>query len=225
MTVAVCTNCGKMKWGALCPCPLCEDHHLDVEISILLSDHNLSENELNQIGGAIHVIHGTGLDEEKRFHLLAYYLSRKWPKLIDYDIDAADPRLRKVLDDFYRAQLARLPGQNEPDLKVSPVRRHTWNEANGEEFQMEEDVWQAEVRGILLNGIEVASLISSLGIEAGEGAILQRVPHFVKGLFHSCSYPRLAGRATELVGDASEYRRTVNDFCSRVKNGWSNRTQ
>jgi hypothetical protein len=225
MTVAVCTNCGELKHGAWCTCPLCESDGLDADISILLSDHNLSEDELRHIGAAIHVIHGTGLDEEKRFHVLTYFLSRKWPKLLEYDIDAVEPQLQKELDGFYRARLAGLPGQKEPDLKVSPVRRRTWSEAMGAAFQGEDDAWQGEVRGMLLNGMEVAKLTVSLKIEAGEGTVLQRLTHFVRGLFHCCDYRRLAGRATGLVGDASEYRRTVNAFCARVKNGWSDRTK
>jgi hypothetical protein len=157
--------------------------------------------------------------------LLTYFLSRKWPKLLDYDINDVEPQLQKQLDGLYRSKLAGLPGQEEPDLKVSPVRQHTWTEAMGAEFREEDDAWQAEVRGVLLNGMEVAKWIVSLKIEAGEGAVLQRLTHFIRALFHGCNYRRLAGRATELVGDASEYRRTVNAFCARVKNGWSDRTK
>jgi len=225
MTVAVCTNCGELKHGAWCACPLCESDGLDGDISILLSDHHLSEDELRRIGAAIQVIHDTGLDEEKRFHLLTYFLSRKWPKLLEYNTDAVEPQFQKQLDDLYRSQLAGLSGQEEPDLKVSPVSQRTWTEPMGAAFQEEDDAWQEEVRGILLNGMEVAKMIVSLTVEAGEGAVLQRFTHFVRALFHGCDYQRLAGRATELVGDASEYRRAVNAFCATVKNGWSDRTK
>jgi len=204
---------------------MCESEVLDGEVSILLSDHNLSEDELRRIGYAIHVIHDTELDEEMRFHLLMYYLSRKWPKLLEYEIDAVEPQLQRKLDTLYRSQLAHLPGQEEPDLKVSPIRQHTWTTAMGGEFQEEDDAWQTEVRGILLNGMDVAKQIVSLKIEAGEGAVLQRITHCIRTLFQGCDYRRLAGRSTELVGDAREYQRTVNTFCSRVKNGWSDRTK
>lgn len=225
MTVAVCTNCGELKHGAWCSCPACESVGLDGEVGILLSDHNLSEAELERIGDAVAVIHDTGLDEETRFHLLAYYLSRKWPKLLEYDIDAVELGLQKLLDGLYRSKLAHLPGQEEPDLKVSPIRQRTWATATGTEFQEEEDAWQAEVRGLLLNGMEVAKQIVSLKIEAGEGAVLQRLTHSFRMLFQGCDYRRLAGRSTELLGDATEYQRTVNTFCARVRNGWSDRTK
>lgn len=225
MTIAVCTNCGELKLGAWCPCPKCESDGLDADISLLLSDHNLTENELRRIGTAINIIHGTGLDDEKRFHLLTFFLSRKWPKLLSYNIDAVEPNLQKELDNLYRTKLASLPAQKEPDLKVPPLLQRPWNEAKGAAFQDEDDVWQREVRGMLLTGMVVAKQIVSLKIEAGEGAVLQRMNHGVRGLFHNCDYRSLALRATKLVGDASEYRRTINDFCARVKNGWSARTK
>lgn len=160
-----------------------------------------------------------------RFHLLTYYLSRKWPKLLEYEIDAVEPQLQRKLDTLYRSELAHLLGQEEPDLKVSPIRQHAWTTAMGAEFQEEDDAWQAEVRGILLNGMDVAKQIVSLKIEAGEGAVLQRITHCIRTLFQGCDYRRLVGNSTELVGDAREYQRTVNTFCSRVKNGWSDRTK
>jgi hypothetical protein len=225
MTVAVCTNCGKLKHGAWCSCPACESLGLDGEVGILLSDHNLSEAELERIGDAVGIIHNTGLDEETRFHLLVYYLSRKWPKLLEYDIDAVELKLQKSLDALYRSNLAHLPGQEEPDLKVSPIHQRTWASAMGASFQEEDDAWQAEARGLLLDGMKVAKQIVALKIEAGEGAVLQRLTHSVKTLFHGCDYRRLAARSTELIGDAKEYQRTVNTFCARVRNGWSDRTK
>ena len=122
MTFAVCTNCGELKHGAWCTGPACGSEGLDGEISILLSDHNLHETELSHIGDAIRVIRKTGLDEEMRFHLLAYFLSRKWPKLLEYDINALEPELQKRLDVLYRSKLSQLEGQQDPGLKVSPIR-------------------------------------------------------------------------------------------------------
>jgi len=225
MTVAVCTNCGELKYGAWCICPVCETEGLDRDVSILLSDHNLFEEELRWIGDAIHVIHDTTLDEEMRFHLLTYYLARKWPKLIEYDIDSVEPQILKQLDTLYRSKLADLPGQEKPGLKVSPIRQQTWITATGETFQKEDTAWQAEVPYIMLNGIDVVKRIVSLQIEAGEGAILEKITHSIRTLFKGCDYRQLAGRATKLIGDAGEYRRTVDAFCDRVKNGWSDRTK
>lgn len=225
MTIAVCTNCGKLKHGAWSTCPACESEGLDSEVSILLSDHNLLEAELSQIGDAIRVIHDTGLDEKMRFHLLTYFLSRKWPKLLEYDINAVEPELQKKLDALYRSRLSHLEGQEDPALKVSPIRERMWTATSGTEFQAEEDAWQSEVRGMLLNGMGIARQIVTLKIQAGEGAVLQRLTHTIRTIIHGCDYRTLAARATELIGDVREYRRTVNEFCSRVKNGWSDRTK
>jgi hypothetical protein len=198
---------------------------LDDEISILLSDHNLHEAELSQIGNAIRVIRNTGLDEEVRFHLLAYFLSRKWPKLLDYDINAVELELQKRLDVLYRAELSQLEGQEDPALKVSPIRKRTWAAASGTEFQAEEDTWQSEVRELLLNGMGVAREVVALKIQAGEGAVLQKLTHIIRTRIHGCDYRRLAARGTQLIGDVREYRRMVDEFCSRVRNGWSDRTK
>lgn len=225
MTVALCTNCGELKHGAWCACPNCNAEAFDGEISILLSDHNLSERELRQIGDAVRKIRSTGLDEETRFHVLLYFLSRKWPKLLEYDVDAAEPHVQRVLDTVYRSLLANIAGQEDPRLKVSPIRERTWTRAMGADLQREEDAWQSEARDVLMNGMNVAKRIVALGVAAGEGAVLQKFAHALRSLFQGCDYRRLAATAVELIGDAKEHRREVEAFCSRVKNGWSDRTK
>ena len=226
MTVAVCTNCGELKYGAWCTCPACQSEGLDGKVNILLSDHNLSDAELERISDAVGIIYGTGLEEEKRFHLLAYYLSRKWPKLLEYDIDAVELEFQELLDTLYRSKLAHLSGQKESNLRVSPIHNErTWTAAAGGGFQEDDDVWQAEVRGLLLDGMAVAKQIVSLNIKAGEGAVLQKFMHYVRTVYQVCDYRPLAAISTELIDDAKEYQRTVNRFCSRVRNGWSGRTK
>lgn len=225
MTVAICTNCGELKHGAWYTCPACDCEAFDSEISILLSDHNLYEKELPQIGDAIRVIHDTGLDAEMRLHLLMYFLSRKWPKLLEYNINFVKPEFQKKLDALYLSKLSHLKGQEDPALKVSLIKERTWTRAHVMQFQTEDDAWQNEVKGILLNSMGIAKKVVILKIRAGEGAILQRLTHIIGKTIHGCDYRRLAANATELIGDTKEYRRTVNEFCSRVRNGWSDRTQ
>src|SRR5205814_7990908 len=187
--------------------------------------HNLTQGELRQIGEVIKKIQSMGLDEETRFHALLYFLSRKWPKLLEYDIDAIDPDLQATLDGVYRSSLADVPGQEDPNLKVSPVARGAWTTATGSEFQAEEDEWQSALRGVLADGIDVGTRVVSLKIQAGEGAVLQKVTHQLRSLARPCDYRRLASSAVEVIGDAKEYRRRVHSFCSQVKNGWSDRTK
>ena len=139
MTVAICTNCGNLKQGAWCSCPRCDSDGLDGDVSLLLSDHNLSESELQQIGKAVQAIHHTNLDEDVRFHALVYFLSRKWPKLLEFDSEAVEPTLLKTLDELYRDRLKNIPGQTTPSLKVSPIRLQTWMKASGESYQIDDD--------------------------------------------------------------------------------------
>ena len=109
MTVAVCMNCGEIKGGAFLACPVCKSEMLDYDVSLLLTDHNLTKNELQQIGKAIKVVHSTALDEETRVHLLGFYLSRKWPKLLEYDIDAIEHGLSIGEIPFEQIELGRIP--------------------------------------------------------------------------------------------------------------------
>jgi hypothetical protein len=73
--------------------------------------------------------------------------------------------------------------------------------------------------------MDIARQVVTMQVQAGEGAVLQRLTHAIRTTVHGCDYRRLAARATGLIGDAREYRRTVNAFCSRVKNGWPDRTK
>ena len=123
-----------------------------------------------------------------------------------------------------------------PSLLIFPVRKNLTYEfllslkelgqrRRGGAFQEEDDAWQAEVRGLLLEGMALAKQIVSLKIEAGEGAVLQKFIHHVRTVFQGCDYRQLSASSTELIGDAKEYQRTVKRFCSRVRNGWSDRTK
>ena len=111
MTVALCTNCGESKFGAWCECYKCGSIGFDRELSLLLSDWNLSEYEMSQIGKAVRVISGTGLDEEIRFMLLVYYISKKWPKLLTCSINSMEPHLQEQLTSLYSNKLSDISGQ------------------------------------------------------------------------------------------------------------------
>lgn len=225
MTIAVCTNCGELKFGGLTTCPNCDSDGLDFQLGVLLSDHNLSERELGQIGHAITAIHRTQLSEDLRFHLLAYFLSRKWPKLLEYDIDAVDDTLSHELDRIYQETLFQMPGQETPDLKVSPIQRQTWTTATSSAMQRDDEAWQAEAREMLIKGMGIARNAVAVVVESGEGAVLQRLRHLATGLFASHDYQRVYAISEQLAGDSRSYSRTVEEFCARVKNGWSDRTK
>lgn len=225
MTVALCANCGSLKHGAWCPCPECKEDPFDGEIGILLSDNHLTKEELKRIGVAVALIHKTHLDEETRFYVLMFFMCRKWPKLLEFDIDAVPADLRGTLDSVYREKLADVPGQDSSDLQVSPIARISWEKALGEPFQTEDDRWQESSTAVLMRGNEVAKNIVRLQIDTGEGATVQRLWHAVKSLLQSYDYRILVGRAEENLGDAKAYQREVGRFCQAVCNGWSNRTK
>ena len=111
MTVALCTNCGEIKFGAWCLCCNCGSNGLDGDISLVLTDWYLTKDELCQIGEAVQLIFKTELDESIRFAYLVYYLSQKWPKLLTYDIDKLDTQVQKQLIDFYSNKLSGFQGQ------------------------------------------------------------------------------------------------------------------
>lgn len=225
MTVSLCTNCGSLKHGAWCVCPTCNAESFDGEISILLSDHNLTDKELKQIGRAVAEIYGTDLDEETRFHALLYFLSRKWPKLIAYDIDQVEPSVKDALDAVYRERLVDMPSQESPDTKVPLGVQSHWTHATGKDFQADDEAWQAEVKPVLMEGFAVAKQVVVLHIEAGEGAVLQKIVHLLQCAVKPKSYRAMLGKVDQFIGDAKEYQRNVDRFCSAVKNGWSERTK
>ena len=111
MTVALCTNCGERKLGAWCTCLACGSIGFNRDLSLLVSDWNVSNDEIDLIGKAVRVIAGTGLDEEKRAILLAYYLSEKWPKLLQFNIGNFDPQLQEQVTSLYRSKLSDISGQ------------------------------------------------------------------------------------------------------------------
>jgi hypothetical protein len=56
MTMAVCTNCGDIKWGALTRCTRCgfePTEETDVAKAMVLTDHFLSQEELERIGSRL----------------------------------------------------------------------------------------------------------------------------------------------------------------------------
>lgn len=50
MTQALCLYCGSTKFGALNQCDSCGEPAPDVELSLLFTDHYLTEAELDNLG-------------------------------------------------------------------------------------------------------------------------------------------------------------------------------
>jgi len=225
MTLAVCTNCGELKYGALCSCPSCKSQGLGFEISILLSDHNLYEHEMRHIGKAISIISQSGLSEDIRFHLLAYFLSRKWPKLMRYQIGDPESEDQKSLDVFYNTKLCDLIGQEAPSLRISPISKDSWTRQATQGFLVEDENWQLEVKSMVLEGLRIADDITTLLATIGEGSPATKLGFRIKGLFKTHDFRTLIANTIIFLGNAKEYSRKVDHFSSRIRNGWSERTK
>jgi hypothetical protein len=225
MTTSLCLNCGVLKQGAWCPCPHCHSEPVDTELAVLLSDHTLPEDDLRRIGLAIIELRQTGLDEETRCHALAYFLSRKWPSLLEFDISAAEEPLQRTLDTLYRQFLATLPGEEHAPSRISPLVERRWTRAMGADMQRQDDDWQERVPDTLLIVLPVARSVIKLHRDMGEGDWLNRLRHFLQTPIKGYDIPLLLRRERQCVDEAKEADRLVNRFCSELKNGWSDRTK
>ena len=73
MTKALCWQCGEFKFGAFNPCPACNaepGNEEDIMVSLLLTDHDLSEDELISLQERIRGGAKIEIDEETRNALL-----------------------------------------------------------------------------------------------------------------------------------------------------------
>ncbi len=68
MTWALCFNCDKVKFGAICPCLKCEVKSTgDINLDIAFSDHNMTKETLEDFGKVVGTIHSRCDDSELCF--------------------------------------------------------------------------------------------------------------------------------------------------------------
>jgi len=225
MTISVCLTCGDFKHGAIGECPHCKESCCNTELSLLLTDHYLEKSELKQIGKAIAVLNKTGLDRDTKTNVLLYYLSRKWPKIIDFHIEELPRDVVEVVDGVYRSHLKKLPGQQDDKLKTPPILKDRWCKAVNEEMQADEDDWKNGLPELLRYGLNIAKEIVKLKIAVGEGAVFQRIKYIIKSVFSPIDYGAHILTVDSLVKDAHEYERFVQRYRKPVKNGWSEQTK
>jgi hypothetical protein len=73
MTMAVCFQCGKIKFGAFVPCPSCTQAPLtedDLAMSLAMTDHYFDMPTLEQMGAAIRDGNPPRLDPESHAQLI-----------------------------------------------------------------------------------------------------------------------------------------------------------
>lgn len=74
MTQAVCFRCGEIKFGSFCPCGKCRAVPAtddDLALSLAMSDHYFSMDELRAMGERIRRGLPVSLNEEQRVEMVA----------------------------------------------------------------------------------------------------------------------------------------------------------
>lgn len=114
MTVALCTNCGNLKFGALLPCKDCGcgcSGNMDLDIAF--TDHHVTDETLRGFGRVIQHLGKNTDDEAVRFWAFMKYVSDHYPEIIFADI----PRK-------YRQAVASLLSQTElPEIMIEDSPR------------------------------------------------------------------------------------------------------
>jgi len=88
MTMALCFNCGAMKFGALGPCPECQSGASGkIDLDIAFSDQNYTITTLEQLGGVIKEIHRHCDDPTTCFWTFIYYVSDNHPDTLNVDFE------------------------------------------------------------------------------------------------------------------------------------------
>ncbi len=226
MSNCVCLNCGEIKFGALTECEYCHVGPPDIKISCLLTNHYLGEDELLKIGEAIKIILKTVKDKDIRFLSIAYYLSMKWPKILDFNSNSVEQEAMRIIDKHYSTYLSHLPGQNDLTEKLkSNLPNMYWDKAVNKALQEGDDTWKAAVPFIVEKGLNLSGKIIKTKISIGEGAILQKIKYRIKNFFFRPNYYLIYKELELITKEVEAYDRDVDEFCKVVRNGWSGRTK
>lgn len=76
MTMALCFNCGRTKFGAICPCPECSVASTgDMGLDITFSDHHMSVGTIEAFGEVVRAIRRVCDDDQLRFWSFIRYVS------------------------------------------------------------------------------------------------------------------------------------------------------
>jgi len=90
VTIALCLNCGKIKIGALCPCPGCGlSSSGDVDLDLLFSDHHLTPESLSQLGRVIGNIRSSTTDDELFSSTVLHFVQLQNPNLLTCDVESS----------------------------------------------------------------------------------------------------------------------------------------
>jgi len=121
--MALCFNCGEIKFGAICPCPKCQIKSSgDMGLDIAFSDHHYDVETLKEFGGVIRAIHSATDDPQTRFWAFIQYVSEHHPSILKVDLK---PEMKaRVTDALHSVAFPSVT------LRESGVRRHRGREPN-----------------------------------------------------------------------------------------------
>jgi hypothetical protein len=87
MTIALCLNCGEMKFGAICECPNCETSSTgEFGLDIAFSDWSMSEEHLKEFGNVIAYFKNKTNDPDIAFLAFIRYVSENYSSIFYADI-------------------------------------------------------------------------------------------------------------------------------------------
>src|SRR3989442_9134470 len=123
MTMALCFNCGDIKFGAICPCPKCQVKSSgDMGLDIAFSDHNYDVETLKEFGSVIRAIHSATDEPPTRFWAFIHYVSEHHPSILKVDLK---PEMQARVTEVLRSVVLPLVTVHE-----SPIHKHKARESN-----------------------------------------------------------------------------------------------
>ena len=100
MTMALCLNCGEIKWGAICPCPICQSATSgNFELDMMFSDRSIPMKTLRELGEVVLAIRQVSDDTVECYWAFLQYVSVHHPSILTITLEDDMPqRVARILD-------------------------------------------------------------------------------------------------------------------------------
>jgi len=225
VTASLCLWCGATKGGALNDCPECSRAPVDYEVSVQFTDHYFTRVELSLLATAVRVIGDLKLEDEGHVYSFLYFVSRKWPKVLESDLDGLPQSVAAVASGVYRSHLSDLEGQSRSRRVMTPWEERSWDQSSSHEFADQERQWNRQLRPLLVELHRLLRRTEQLGLRLGLGGILSKLASWWGRLTARRDPLSWTARVDALGGDWDDLSRQVLRAREPVKNGWSRRSQ
>ena len=102
MTMALCFNCGDVKFGSFCPCPKCQASSSgNPQLDIIFSDHHYAVQTLEEFGTFIRAIQPATEDAGLRLLTFVHYISERHPEILQVNLEPeVESRVAALLSDI-----------------------------------------------------------------------------------------------------------------------------